>query len=81
MSLLTELATHFLVVGLLMCCSYRVFLDSVDVWWPKSKNLRAAMVCARIEITSGDHRPDAQAFYEATGYFQDCRRFIRDRPA
>jgi len=31
--------------------------------------------CARIEITSGDHRPDAQAFYEATGYFQDCRRF------
>jgi GNAT superfamily N-acetyltransferase len=37
--------------------------------------------CARIEITSGDHRPDAHAFYEAIGYFQDCRRFIKQRPA
>ena len=37
--------------------------------------------CARIEITSGDHRPDAHAFYEAIGYFQDCRRFIKERPA
>jgi GNAT superfamily N-acetyltransferase len=37
--------------------------------------------CARIEITSGDHRPDAHAFYEAIGYFQDCRRFIKQRPS
>jgi GNAT superfamily N-acetyltransferase len=37
--------------------------------------------CARIEITSGDHRSDAHAFYEAIGYFQDCRRFIKQRPA
>lgn len=37
--------------------------------------------CARIEITSGDHRPDAHAFYEAIGYLQDCRRFIKNRPA
>ena len=37
--------------------------------------------CARIEITSGDHRPDALAFYEAIGYFQDCRRFIKQQPA
>jgi GNAT superfamily N-acetyltransferase len=36
--------------------------------------------CARIEITSGDHRPDAHGFYEAIGYFQDCRRFIKKRP-
>ena len=36
--------------------------------------------CARIEITSGDHRPDAHAFYEAVGYLQDCRRFIKNRP-
>jgi GNAT superfamily N-acetyltransferase len=37
--------------------------------------------CARIEFTSGDHRSDAHAFYEAIGYFQDCRRFIKQRPA
>ena len=37
--------------------------------------------CARIEITSGDHRPDAHAFYEAIGYFQDSRRFVKKRPA
>jgi GNAT superfamily N-acetyltransferase len=37
--------------------------------------------CARIEITSGDHRPDAHAFYEAIGYEQDSRRFIKSRPA
>jgi GNAT superfamily N-acetyltransferase len=36
--------------------------------------------CARIEITSGDYRTDAHAFYEAIGYFQDCRRFIKQRP-
>jgi GNAT superfamily N-acetyltransferase len=36
--------------------------------------------CTRIEITSGDHRPDAHAFYEAIGYFQDCRRFVKKRP-
>jgi predicted N-acetyltransferase YhbS len=35
--------------------------------------------CTRIVITSGDHRPDAHAFYEAIGYFQDCRRFIKTR--
>jgi GNAT superfamily N-acetyltransferase len=37
--------------------------------------------CARIEITSGDHRLDAHAFYEAIGYKQDSRRFIKSRPA
>lgn len=37
--------------------------------------------CARIEITSGEHRGDAHAFYEAIGYTQDSRRFIKSRPA
>ena len=33
--------------------------------------------CTRIEVTSGDHRPDAHAFYEHIGYRCDCRRFIK----
>lgn len=33
--------------------------------------------CARIEVTSGDHRADAHAFYERLGYHSDCRRFIK----
>lgn len=33
--------------------------------------------CTRIEVTSGDHRPDAHAFYEHLGYQLDCRRFIK----
>jgi GNAT superfamily N-acetyltransferase len=36
--------------------------------------------CARIEITSGDHRPGAHAFYEAIGYGVDTRRFVKSRP-
>jgi GNAT superfamily N-acetyltransferase len=36
--------------------------------------------CARIEITSGDHRPGAHAFYEAIGYRVDTRRFVKSRP-
>jgi len=38
--------------------------------------------CSRIEVTSGDHRPDAHAFYEHLGYQLNCRRFIKhDRNA
>ena len=37
--------------------------------------------CARIEVTSGDHRPEAHAFYEHLGYRLDCRRFIKHDPA
>ena len=38
--------------------------------------------CARVEVTSGDHRPDAHSFYEHLGYQIDCRRFIKhDRNA
>jgi GNAT superfamily N-acetyltransferase len=36
--------------------------------------------CARIEVTSGDHRPDAHNFYEHLGYRVDCRRFIKHVP-
>jgi GNAT superfamily N-acetyltransferase len=35
--------------------------------------------CAWIEVTSADHRSDAHAFYEAIGYVQDCRRFVKTR--
>jgi GNAT superfamily N-acetyltransferase len=37
--------------------------------------------CARIEVTSGEHRADAHAFYQAMGYKRDSRRFIKSRPA
>ena len=33
--------------------------------------------CERIELTSGDHRPGAHAFYERLGYAVECRRFIK----
>lgn len=36
--------------------------------------------CLRIEVTSGDHRLDAHAFYEAMGFRVDIRRFIKSPP-
>lgn len=36
--------------------------------------------CARVEITSGEHRAEAHAFYEAIGYQQDSRRFVKTKP-
>ena len=33
--------------------------------------------CARVEVTSGNHRPDAHTFYEHLGYKLDGRRFIK----
>lgn len=36
--------------------------------------------CARIEVTSGDHRPEAHSFYQAVGYVPDERRFLKRRP-
>ena len=37
--------------------------------------------CRRIEVTSGDHREDAHAFYNQMGYQTDERRFIKHRSA
>lgn len=36
--------------------------------------------CIRMEVTSGDHRPEAHTFYERVGYRQDCRRFLKQKP-
>lgn len=33
--------------------------------------------CGRVEVTSGDHRPEAHQFYRARGYLSDERRFIK----
>jgi ribosomal protein S18 acetylase RimI-like enzyme len=33
--------------------------------------------CVRIEVTSGDHRPDAHAFYRSVGFAEDERRFVK----
>src|SRR6266511_2382221 len=35
--------------------------------------------CGRVEVTSGDHRENAHAFYQALGYSVDERRFIKHR--
>ncbi|GLC24654.1 GNAT family N-acetyltransferase [Roseisolibacter agri] len=35
----------------------------------------------RVEVTSGDHRPGAHAFYQALGYALDERRFIKHATA
>lgn len=36
-----------------------------------------AQGCIRVEVTSGDHRPDTHTFYEHLGYQLDGRRFIK----
>lgn len=36
--------------------------------------------CARIEVTSGDQRAEAHAFYARVGYQADERRFLKHRP-
>lgn len=33
--------------------------------------------CVKVEVTSGDHRPEAHAFYQALGFKIDERRFIK----
>ena len=33
--------------------------------------------CVKAEVTSGDHRIDAHAFYESCGYAQNERRFLK----
>jgi len=51
----------------------RMLIEEAEVWaW--------AHDCARIEVTSGDHRPGAHEFYEKNGYKFDERRFIKRKP-
>ena len=33
--------------------------------------------CVKSEVTSGDHRTEAHAFYKSCGYAQDERRFLK----
>jgi GNAT superfamily N-acetyltransferase len=33
--------------------------------------------CSAMEVTSGDHRPDAHAFYRSLGYEERPRRFVK----
>ena len=36
---------------------------------------------SRVDLTSGNHRPEAHRFYESLGYGTDSRRFVKHRPA
>jgi GNAT superfamily N-acetyltransferase len=45
-----------------------------------AEKFAATQGCERIEVTSGDHRPEAHAFYEHLGYHSDCRRFVKKGP-
>lgn len=36
--------------------------------------------CLRIEVTSGTRRTGAHAFYQAAGYGEDSRRFVKSAP-
>lgn len=47
-----------------------LLVDRADAWFRDQG-------CVRAEVTSGDHRPGAHAFYEARGYQPDERRFVR----
>lgn len=47
-----------------------MLIDAADRWFH-------ACGCVRAEVTSGDHRPQAHAFYEAMGYRPDERRFMK----
>jgi GNAT superfamily N-acetyltransferase len=52
----------------------RKLMEAVETWsW--------AAGARRVEVTSGDHRPDAHSFYQAIGYSLDERRFIKHAPA
>lgn len=47
-----------------------VLLKAADSWFRHNG-------CVRAEVTSGDHRPAAHAFYEFHGYQPDERRFLK----
>lgn len=51
----------------------RMLVSAVESWaWGAGAR--------RIEVTSGDHRPAAHAFYQAVGYRIDERRFVKSSP-
>jgi GNAT superfamily N-acetyltransferase len=48
----------------------KILVSAAEHWaWSKGAQ--------RMEVTSGDHRPVAHAFYHAVGYTLDERRFIK----
>ena len=50
----------------------RALMEAAERWaWERG--------AVRIEITSGDHRREAHAFYKKAGYETDERRFIKRR--
>lgn len=52
----------------------RMLVAAVEAWaWGAG--------AIRIEVTSGDHRPVAHAFYQAVGYAIDERRFVKSVPS
>jgi GNAT superfamily N-acetyltransferase len=51
----------------------RLVVAVEEVAWSRS--------CTRMEVTSGDQRPEAHAFYQSVGYAPDIRRFIKRRGA
>ena len=51
----------------------RALVAAVERWaWSVSAR--------RLQVTSGDHRPGAHAFYQAVGYALDERRFVKHAP-
>lgn len=48
----------------------RLLVDAADQYFVSNG-------CVRAEVTSGDHRPEAHAFYETQGYLPDERRFMK----
>ncbi len=52
----------------------RQLVSAVEAWaWSQG--------ACRVEVTSGDHRAGAHAFYEALGYCLDERRFLKHAPS
>jgi GNAT superfamily N-acetyltransferase len=51
----------------------RALVEAAEAWaWTEG--------AARIELTSGDHRLAAHAFYRSAGYAVDSRRFLKQAP-
>jgi GNAT superfamily N-acetyltransferase len=44
----------------------------------RAKDYFLDRACVRVEVTSGDHRPAAHAFYRSVGFVEDERRFVKE---